>query len=115
MEIALLWLIASALTRLSNKFKVSQTYLAIILSILLWAWYYVATNYYQVERQQIVERATWVYASSQIIYNLLKKRGLLDKLETTNELKEKNIVSSSDTTVTGWLTKRTWKQSNVKG
>lgn len=114
MEIALLWLITSVLTRLSNKFKVSQTYLAIILSILLGAWYYVATNYYQVERQQLVERATWVYASSQIIYNLLKKRGLLDKLETTNELKQENISTSSDTNSKG-LTKRTWKQSNVKG
>lgn len=114
MEIALLWLIASALTWLSNKFKVSQTYLAIILSIILWAWYYVATNYYQVERQQLVERATWVYASSQIIYNLLKKRGLLDKLETTNELKQENISTSSDTTELNWLTKRAWKQNNIK-
>ena len=113
-EIALLWLITSVLTWLSNKLKVSQTYLAIILSLLLWAWYYVATNYYAVERQQIVERATGVYASSQIIYNLLKKRGLLDKLDTTNELKQENISTSSDTN-SKVMTKRTWKQSNVKG
>lgn len=113
MEIALLWLIASALTWLSNKFKVSQTYLAIILSILLWAWYYVAINYYQVERQQLVEWATWVYASSQLIYNLLRKRGLLDKLNWTNGESE-NVDTPSDTN-SKVMTKRTWKQSNAKG
>jgi len=114
MEIALLWLLTSILTWLSNRMKVSQTYLSVGLAILLWAGYYVATKYYAIQWQEIVEAVTGVYASSQLIYNLLKKRGLLDKLETTNELKEENIDASSDTD--SWrLTKRTWKQSNVKG
>lgn len=78
MEIILIWLLSSVLTWLSWKLKVSKTYVSIILCIILWAWYYFATKYYSIQWQEIVEVIWWVYASSQIIYNLAKKRGLLE-------------------------------------
>lgn len=78
MEIILIWLLSSVLTWLSWKLKVSKTYVSIILCIILWAWYYFATKYYNIQWQQLVEVIWWVYASSQIIYNLAKKRGLLE-------------------------------------
>ena len=78
MEAILLWLLVQIITRASEKRKVSQTRLSIWLAIILWAWYYIATTYYYIQRQQIVERAGWVYASSQILYNLFKKAWLLE-------------------------------------
>jgi hypothetical protein len=79
LETVLLWLLTQLLTRLSEKWKVSQTYIALWLSILLWAWYYVATTYYDVQWQQLVEVMWWVYASSQLFYNLAKKWWIIDK------------------------------------
>lgn len=87
MEIVLIWLLTQLLTRLSEKWKVSQTYVAVGLSIILWAWYYVATKYYSIQRQQVVEFVWWVYATSQIIYNLAKKRWILDKLDSAKAKK----------------------------
>lgn len=78
MEAILLWLLVQIITRASEKWKVSQTRLSIWLALILWAWYYVLSNYYSIQRQQIVERAWWVYASSQIFYNVFKKAWLLD-------------------------------------
>lgn len=81
MEIILIWLLTQLLTRLSERRKVSQTYIALWLSIILWAWYYVATTYYAIQWQQVLEVVWWVYASSQVFYNLAKKRWILDKIE----------------------------------
>lgn len=81
MEIILIGLLTQLLTRLSERWKVSQTYVAVGLSIILWAWYYIATKYYSIEWQKIVEFVWWVYATSQVIYNLAKKRGILEKLD----------------------------------
>lgn len=81
MEILLIWLLTQLLTRLSERWKVSQTYIALWLSVVLWAGYYVATTYYAVQWEQLLQWVTWVYASSQVFYNLAKKRGLLDKKE----------------------------------
>ncbi len=78
MEAILLWLLVQIITKASEKRKVSQTRLSIWLALILWAWYYVLSNYYSIQRQQIVERAWWVYASSQIFYNVFKKAWLLD-------------------------------------
>lgn len=79
MELLLIWLLVEILTKASEKWKVSQTYLALWLAIILWAWYYVATNYYAVQWQQIVEAAAWVYASSQLFYSLFKKRWIFNQ------------------------------------
>jgi hypothetical protein len=79
MEAILLWLLVQMITKASEKWNISQTWLSIWLAIVLWAWYYVASNYYAVEWQQLVERAWWVYASSQVFYNVFKKAWLLDK------------------------------------
>lgn len=78
MEAILLWLLVQIITKASEKWKVSQTYLSIWLAVLFWAWYYVATTYYAIQREHIVQRAWWVYASSQIFYNIFKKAWLLD-------------------------------------
>lgn len=77
METVLLWLLVQVITKFSEKFNVSQTYVSIGLALILWLGYYIATNYYQMERQQAVECFGWVYASSQIFYNLFKKLNLL--------------------------------------
>ena len=81
LETLLMWLLTQLLTRLSERWKVSQTYLALWLSVVLWAWYYVATTYYSVQWEQLLQWVTWVYASSQVFYNLAKKRWVLDKLD----------------------------------
>lgn len=78
MEAILLWLLVQMITKASEKRKVSQTRLSIWLALILWAWYYILSNYYSIQRQQIVERAWWVYASSQIFYNVFRKAWLLD-------------------------------------
>lgn len=88
MEILLIGLLTQLLTRLSEKWKVSQTYIALGLSIILGAWYYIATKYYSVERQQVVEFVAWVYATSQVIYNLAKKRWILEKLDENKDKKK---------------------------
>lgn len=85
MEVILIWLLTQLLTRLSERWKVSQTYIALWLSILFWAWYYVATTYYAVQWQQVLEVVGWVYASSQVFYNLAKKRWIFDKIDTKKE------------------------------
>ena len=79
LESVLIWLLVEILTKASEKWKVSQTYLAVGLSILLWAWYYIATKYYSVERKQVVEFVAWVYASSQLLFSLFKKRWIFNQ------------------------------------
>ena len=79
MEAILIWLLVEMLTKASEKWKVSQTYLAIWLAVILWAWYYIASTYYAVERQKLVTFVAWVYASSQLIYSLFKKRWIFNQ------------------------------------
>lgn len=79
LETALIGLLVQMLTKASEKWKVSQTYLAIWLAVVLGVWYYIASNYFKVEWWKMVEFVGGVYASSQIFYNCFKKRGLLDK------------------------------------
>lgn len=88
MEILLIGLLTQLLTRLSERWNVSQTYIALGLSIVLWAWYYIATKYYSIQWQQVVEFVWWVYATSQVIYNLAKKRWILSKLDEKQEKKK---------------------------
>ena len=77
MEAILLGLIVQLITKFSEKRKVSQTYVSIWLAIILWAGYYIATTYYSIQWQKIIERIWGVYASSQIFYNVFKKLWLL--------------------------------------
>lgn len=81
MEIVLIWILSSVLTWLSGKLKVSKTYVSIWLCILLGTGYYFLTNYYGWERQKLVEIVWGVYASSQLVYNILKKFWLLEKID----------------------------------
>ena len=79
MEAILLWLLVQIITKLSEKLKVSQTYVSIWFALLLWVWYYLATTKYAIQRQEAVEWFGGVYASSQIFYNVFKKAWLLDE------------------------------------
>ena len=79
MDLLLIWLLVEIITKASEKRKVSQTYLALWLAIILGAGYYVATNYYSIQWQQIVECMWWVYASSQLFYSLFKKRWIFNQ------------------------------------
>lgn len=81
MWIILTWILSSVLTWLAGKLKISKTYLSIGLCIILGAGYYFMTTYYGVERQKLVEVIWGVYASSQLIYNIFKKSGLLEKID----------------------------------
>ena len=82
LESVLIGLLVEILTKASEKRKVSQTYIAAWLSIILWAWYYIASKYYAIQRQQIIEFIAWVYASSQLIYSLCKKRGIFNQKDS---------------------------------
>jgi hypothetical protein len=79
MEGILIWLLVQMLTKASEKWKVSQTYLAIWLAVVLGVGYYILSNYFSIEWWKMVEFVGGVYASSQIFYNCFRKRGLLDK------------------------------------
>lgn len=73
MEVLLIWLLIEIITKASERRKISQTYLALGLAVILWAGYYVATTYYAIQWQEMVEAMWWIYASSQLFYNLFRK------------------------------------------
>lgn len=79
LETALLWLLIEILTKASEKWKVSQTYLALGLAVILWAGYYIATTYYAIQWQEMVEAMWGIYASSQLFYNLFRKRSIFNQ------------------------------------
>ena len=79
MEVLLIWLLIEILTKASEKRKFSQTYLALGLAVILWAGYYVATTYYAIQWQEMVEAMWWIYASSQLFYNLFRKRWIFNQ------------------------------------
>lgn len=79
MEVLLIWLLIEILTKASEKRKISQTYLALGLAVILWAGYYVATTYYAIQWQEMVEAMWWIYASSQLFYNLFRKRWIFNQ------------------------------------
>ena len=79
MEVLLIWLLVEIITKASEKWKISQTYLALWLAIILWAGYYIATTYYAVQWQEMVEAMWWIYASSQLFYNLFRKRSIFNQ------------------------------------
>lgn len=80
METILLTMLGGAVTQLvtraSRKTKLSQTRVAIILSILIWAIMYIGKiliDQYPVAREWIVAFAGGTYANSQAFYSLWKK------------------------------------------
>lgn len=79
MEIVLAGLLTWLITELSKKLKVSQTYVSLGLAFLWWTVYYIATNYYSLQWEEIVTFATGVYGISQVIYNVIKKLTPADK------------------------------------
>lgn len=81
MEAILIWILSSFLTWLAGKLNVSKTYLSIGLCLLLGAGYYVATTYYNIQWKELVGFIWGVYASSQLVYNIFKKAGILEDKE----------------------------------
>lgn len=69
----LIALFVNFLTRLSQKTNLSQTHLSVLLSIIAGTVYYIATNYYSIERKELVNVVAEIYACTQIAYNLWKK------------------------------------------
>lgn len=61
------------ITFVSQKTRISQTWLAMGLSLVGGMAYYVATNYYAFEWGELIRFAGGAYASSQIIYNIIRK------------------------------------------
>lgn len=79
MEMVLAGLATWLITELSKKLNVSQTYVSLGLAFLGWTVYYIATNYYQLQWEEIVTFVTGVYWTSQVIYNIIKKLTPADK------------------------------------
>ena len=80
LSIVLIGFATNVLTRLAKKLNLSWTYVAMILAIVGWSLFYVATNYYAVQWEMLIAFIWWVYATSQIVYNLINKTGIIDKL-----------------------------------
>lgn len=73
---ALSGLVINLITYLSWKFNVSKTYVSVGLSIFLWVVLYVwqmIINKYPLQWEQIVWFASWAYAMSQFVYNIVSK------------------------------------------
>lgn len=81
MEIILIGLATNFLTRVSKKLNLSWTYMAIILSVVSWTIYYLATKYYVVERKEFITFLSGIYATSQIVFQLIKKLWILDNIK----------------------------------
>jgi len=76
MELLLLWLLVNVLTWAAGRLKISKTYVALGLSV-IGGWIYFYFTNYNPEFTNI----GWVYASSQVIFNIFKKLGILDAIE----------------------------------
>ena len=81
MELLLLWLLVNVLTWAAGRLKISKTYVALGLSVIGGWIYFYFTNYNPELRQELITNIGWVYASSQVIFNIFKKLGILDAIE----------------------------------
>lgn len=86
MEVILIWLLTNLLTWLAWKLKWSKTYISVAAAIVAGTIYYLATNYYSAQWQEVVTFIAGVYASSQLIFNILKKMWYLDSNKKDGEL-----------------------------
>lgn len=71
--IALAGVLTSVLTWLAGKMKLSKTIVSMLVALVGWAIYYVATKYYPQTREMGVAFVMWVYWASQLVYNLVIK------------------------------------------
>lgn len=70
----LITLATNIITRLVKKLNIDGTFVAMGLALIGGTIYYVATNYYAVEREQLVKFAVGVYGASQLVYGLVIKQ-----------------------------------------
>lgn len=73
MEMVLAGLATWLITELAKKLHISATYVSLGLAFIGGTVYYVATNYYALQREEVVTFVTGVYWASQVIYNIIKK------------------------------------------
>ena len=73
MEMVLALAITRLITEMAKRLHISATYVSLIIAFVGWAIYFVATNYYGDQRDQVVYFVTGVYGTSQLIYNIIKK------------------------------------------
>lgn len=84
--IALAGVLTSVLTWLAGKMKLSKTMVSMIVALVGWAIYYVATKYYPQTREMGVAFVMWVYWASQLVYNLVIKLTEKDSKSDTQKL-----------------------------
>lgn len=77
----LIWFWTNILTWLAKKLNLSWTYMAMIIALVGWTVYYLLKNYYQVQLQEVITFVAGVYAMSQLVFWLLKKLGIMEKLD----------------------------------
>lgn len=73
MEMVLAGLATWFIALLGKKLHISATYVSLGLAFIGGTIYYIATNYYALEWQEVVTFVTGVYWTSQVIYNIIKK------------------------------------------
>lgn len=77
MEVILLGLWVNLFTRLTSKLKISGTVMAVIFALIGGALYYVINQYYPTQWEQALTVAAQIYATSQVVYGIIKKVGLI--------------------------------------
>ena len=104
MSVILLGLATNILTWFGNKLKLSNAWIAMIVSFAVGSIYFIATHYYAVQWKIFVAFILGIYATSQLVYNILQQRGILDKINTLNTppsfpLDTPPAVDTTDTTL----------------
>lgn len=79
--VVLIGLAVSIITQLSKWTNLSQTAVVMLLTWICGAGYFIFTTYYPIEWANILAVVGGIFASSQFIYLLLKKRWIIDKLD----------------------------------
>lgn len=69
----LITLATNIITRLVKKLNIDGTFVAMGLALIGGAIYYIATNYYAIERETLVTFVLGIYGASQLVYGLIIK------------------------------------------
>ncbi len=77
METVLIGFAVSVITQIMKKFNISSTAMSMILSLVGGGLFWYFSNFQVEVWEELVKRTAEVYASSQIVFNLIKKFGLI--------------------------------------
>jgi hypothetical protein len=75
----LIWMLVNLITWIIKKTGISGTYLSIILSFVWWLVYFYFTEFNQQWLDTLIYYISGIYATSQIVYNLLIKLEVFPK------------------------------------